>query len=249
MDRDELARKLNALFPPLSLPGKTKPPESTRRMLNNSEFMGKIAAIAPLPFSKWTDTQVTLLPETVLAESLDGRTRDAIENRWHPLHTAEYIQLKGFFCNVMLRYLGDNIDMVHHVETRPPFLDHHLTEYANGIPPSLKIKGSPSDGSATEKYVLREAVAPFVTNEIYTRAKKPYIGPSNFLANGPFHHLILRLVTRENVEALGFVDWDETEEHVRKAFQDRDPWSLRIAIRVSQFVVLSQRFGVAKATP
>jgi asparagine synthase (glutamine-hydrolysing) len=51
------------------------------------------------------------------------------------------------------------------------------------------------------------------------------------------------------VDALGFVDWEETQEHVRKAFQDKDPWSLRAAFSVCQFVVLSQRFGVARATP
>jgi asparagine synthase (glutamine-hydrolysing) len=137
--------------------------------------------------------------------------------------------------------------MVHHVETRPPFLDHLLAEYANGLPPSLKIKVL-SDGSLKEKYILREAVQPFVTEEIYARQKKPYIGPTNFQENGPLHKLFLRLTSRENVDALGFVDYEETQENVRKAFQDKDHWSLRAAFTVCQLVVLSQRFGVAKAT-
>lgn len=169
-------------------------------------------------------------------------------NRWHPLHTAEYLWTKAFFCNLLLRYLGDNIDMVHHVETRPPFLDHHLSEYANNIPPSLKIKYSSSDGSFTEKYVLREAVRPFITDEIYKRTKKPYIGPTTFQEDGPLHRLFCRLTSRENVDALGFVDWEKTQEIVRKAFQEKDPWAFRVAFSVCQFVVLSQRFGVARAS-
>ncbi|KAJ5774430.1 hypothetical protein N7457_009326 [Penicillium paradoxum] len=222
---------------------------STRRMLNDTSILSKSIKFGRLPFAKWTDIHAATLPETSRAESLDGRVRDAIANRWHPLHTAEYLFTKGVFCNMLLRYLGDNIDMVHHVETRPPFLDHHLTEYANSLPPSLKIKASLPDGGLTEKYVLREAVRPFVTDEIYKRRKKPYLGPTVFQENGPLHQLVLRLTSQENVEALGFIKWDETRDHVRKAFQDSDAWSLRIAFSVCQLVVLSQRFGVAKATP
>jgi asparagine synthase (glutamine-hydrolysing) len=247
----ELAKNLKRVYATMAMdiPFKiNRAPESTRRMLNNTSILTFLASVGRMPFAKWTDRYTATAPETAQAETLDGRVRDAIVNRWHPLHTAEYLFTKGFFSNLLLRYLGDNIDMVHHVETRPPFLDHHLTEYANGLPPSLKIKVSSSDGSLTEKYILREAVHPFVTEEIYTRQKKPYIGPTRFQENGPLHQLFLRLASRENVDALGFVDWEETQENVRKAFVDKDSWSLRAAFSVCQFVVLSQRFGVARAT-
>jgi asparagine synthase (glutamine-hydrolysing) len=222
--------------------------ESTQRMLNNTSMLSLIATVGRLPFAAWTERYTTTFPETAQAESLDGRVRDAIAHRWHPLHTSEYLFTKGFFCNFLLRYLGDNIDMVHHVETRPPFLDHHLTEYANNLPPSLKIKFSMEDGSLTEKYILREAVKPFVTEEIYERPKKPYLGPTKFSENGPLHRLVLRLTSQENVDALGFVDWEKTQEIVKKAFQNQDLWSLRAAFSVCQFVVLSQRFKVARAS-
>ncbi|KAJ6091736.1 hypothetical protein N7467_003705 [Penicillium canescens] len=247
----ELAKGLKRVYATMAMDipfNINRAPESTRRMLNNTSILTFLASVGRMPFAKWTDIYTVTAPETAQAETLDGRVRDAIANRWHPLHTAEYLFTKGFFSNLLLRYLGDNIDMVHHVETRPPFLDHHLTEYANGLPPSLKIKVSSSDGSLTEKYILREAVHPFVTEEIYTRQKKPYIGPTRFQENGPLHQLFLRLTSRENVDALGFVDWEETQENVRKAFVDKDSWSLRAAFSVCQFVVLSQRFGVARAT-
>ncbi|CAI7660554.1 unnamed protein product [Penicillium glandicola] len=222
-------------------------PESTNRMLNNTSVLNLLASAGGMPFAKWTDMYTATSPATAQVESLDGRVRDSIAHRWHPLHTSEYLFTKGCFSNLMLRYLGDNIDMVHHVETRPPFLDHYLTEYVNTLPPSLKIKFSSTDGSLTEKFILREAVRPFITEEIYTRKKKPYLGPTKFQEDGPLHQLILRLASRENVDALGFVDWEKTQEHVRKAFQDKDSLSLRAAFSVCQFVVLSQRFGVARA--
>ncbi|KAJ5964889.1 uncharacterized protein N7479_004765 [Penicillium vulpinum] len=246
----ELANRLKLNLRTLAIPADEKGvPESTRRMLNNTSILNFIETLGRMPFAEWTDIHAVTSPYTAAAESLDGRVRDAMLNRWHPLHTAEYLFIKGCLCNLLLRYLGDNIDMVHNVETRPPFLDHHLTEYVNGLPPGLKIKISSPDGPVTEKFILREAVHPFVTEEIYTRQKKSYLGPTRFQENGPLHKLVLRLTSRENVDALGFVDWEETQEHVRKAFQDKISWSLRVALSVCQFVVLSQRFGVTRATP
>lgn len=217
-------------------------------MLNNISVLTKLALVSRLPFAPWTEIFAATHPETAQVEGLDGRVRDLIINRWHPLHTAEYILTKGLFPNLLLRYLGDNVDMVHHVETRPPFLDHHLTSYVNSLPPSLKIKCSMPDKSLTEKYILREAVRPFVTDEIYKRPKKPYIGPAKFPENGPLHQLFMRLISQENVEALGFLDWSATEKLVSKAFKDQNPLSFRAAFQICQIVVISQRFGVAKAS-
>lgn len=228
---------------------KRKLPESARRMLNNTTMFSRTLLLGALPFAQWTNAYTATAPETGIMESLDGRTRYAIANRWHPLHAAEYIWTTGYFRTFLLRYLGDNVDMVHHVETRPPFLDHHLTEYANGLPPSVKIKYSPTNKTVVEKHVLREAVRPFVTDEIYKRKKKPYLGPTRFQENGPLHQLIGRLTSQENIEALGFVDWQRTKEHVHKAFVEKNGISLRYAMMAAQFVVLSQRFGVKRATP
>ncbi|KAL4890992.1 hypothetical protein BDV59DRAFT_209333 [Aspergillus ambiguus] len=224
------------------------PPVSAQRMLNNTTMLSACLLLGALPFAKWTDAYSATAPEIAMLESLDGRTRDAIAKRWHPLHTAQYIWTKGYFRTLLLRYLGDNVDMVHHVETRPPFLDHRLTEYANGLPPSLKVKYSASDKTIVEKHVLREAVRPFVTDEIYTRKKKPFMGPSQFKENGPLHQLINRLTSRDNVEALGFVDPEQVNVHVRKAFVEKNPISLRYAMLVAQFIVLSKRFCVKRAT-
>lgn len=246
----ELAQKLTTSIPTAAdFLNIKRAPASTQRMLNHTSILTVLSSLGSLPFAEWTNIYTTSLPETAQVESLDGQVREAIMNRWHPLHTAEYVFTKGVFSNLLLRYLGDNIDMVHHVETRPPFLDHHLTEYANGLPPSLKIKCSLEDGSTTEKYILREAVRPFITDEIYTRTKKPYLGPTKFPENGPLHQLFLRLTSRENIDALGFVNWEGTREHIRKAFEDKDMMSFRTAFAICQLVVLSQRFGVAQATP
>ena len=51
------------------------------------------------------------------------------------------------------------------------------------------------------------AARPFVTDEIYKKRKHPYSAPLQYAVDGPLHQLMKRLVTRENIEELGFMDW------------------------------------------
>lgn len=224
--------------------------DSTVRMLNNTNQGLRQSALTPLDFAAWAvKAYPDVNQETVIAESFNGQVRDAMANKWHPLHTAEYVWTKSTFPNILLRYIGDNVDMVHHVESRVPFLDHHVTEYANNIPPSLKIKYDPVEKKFNEKYILKQAMRPFITDEIYKRKKHPFIGPSQFKQGGPLHKVLARLVTKENVEQLGFLSWDKTKGLLDKAFVDKDRFAVRKAICVAQFVALGQRFGVKRAEP
>ncbi|KKY19459.1 putative asparagine synthase [Diplodia seriata] len=157
-----------------------------------------------------------------VAHNVDGRTRELIMDKWHPLHSAI-------------------------LEARTPFLDHRLTEYVNGLPPSVKVRWDKKEQGFVEKWILREASKPFITTELYERKKHPYSAPTLFPENGPLHKLFSRLICRENVEELGFVDWNKTKDLVREAFVQKNPSAVRAAISVGQWVVLGRRFGVKKA--
>lgn len=224
-------------------------PESTRRMLNYVRFPNSISAAGNLPFAPWTNQYRTDSPATALAESLNARALDAIGSKWHPMHASAYASIKTFVQSMILRYLADNVDMAHNIESRMPFYDHHLTEYVNGLPPSLKMKYDQKEQDFREKHILREAVKPFVTEEIYNRRKKPFLGPNRFPEDGPIHRVLKRLLTWENVDRLGFIEWDQVTVLLDKAFKEKDSPSFRTALLVAQFVILSQRFNVPKAQP
>lgn len=229
--------------------GNDDTPESARRMLNFTKFPALVRSAAQLPFSPWVDHNMKTTPGEALAEHIYGRTQGAVTSKWHPLHTSLYTWIKTLFPSFLLRYVGDNIDAAHQIESRPAFLDHRLTEYANGLPPSLKMKYNPQAREFNEKYILREAVKPFVPEELYRRRKHPFLGPSRFQENGPLHQWVKALLTPENVDALGFLDWNQLSALLDKAFKERDPIALRPALLSAQFVVLSQRFHVPKAQP
>ncbi len=82
-----------------------------------------------------------------------------------------YLWSKTTLPNYILSNLGDRMEMAHSVEGRLPFLDHHLVEEVARMPVTMKINGM------TEKYVLREAARPVLTDTVYRRQKHPFLSP------------------------------------------------------------------------
>ena len=76
----------------------------------------------------------------------------------------------------LLTTLADRMEMAHSVEGRVPFLDHHVAEYAAGLPLRHKIRMEPGQ-PPREKNVLREAVRDYVLPEVYDRQKHPFMSP------------------------------------------------------------------------
>ncbi|MDF2179432.1 asparagine synthase (glutamine-hydrolyzing) [Aliiglaciecola sp. CAU 1673] len=106
-------------------------------------------------------------PGTAIAAKLDD---SYLEGR-HPLDKAQYVWIKTMLEGQILTWGGDRVDMANSMEARPPFLDHHLAEFAATIPPQLRIKGS------KEKHVLREAMKGLLPTVLYERQKFAFMAP------------------------------------------------------------------------
>ncbi|KAI1336734.1 asparagine synthase [Xylariaceae sp. FL0016] len=200
-------------------------------------------------------------------ESWSAEAQENIKHKWHPLHTALYTWNKSHLANFILTCLGDRCEMAHSIEGRPPFLDHHLAELVGTMPPSVKMHygidaSGPQTGSSRwwnqaedagaskfwEKWILREAAKPFITEELYRRRKHPYSAPLSWPKGGPLHRLFTRILSKENVEAVGFLDWAVIQESLNKGFGDEaNAAAMRRCQVAGSFVTISQRFGVAKA--
>ena len=88
-----------------------------------------------------------------------------------PVHQSLYLWSKTVLPNYILMILGDRMEMAHSVEGRVPFLDHHVVELIRSMPVRQKIRGM------TEKYVLRQAARPVITDTVYRRQKHPFLSP------------------------------------------------------------------------
>ncbi|KAH7000829.1 asparagine synthase [Macrophomina phaseolina] len=219
------------------------------RMLNHIPSSKAFGLPGSDAFSPWTSCYGDCNPLDNLAYEFDGCARDRIKSKWHSLHSGLYLCQKALLPSILLTNLGDRTEMAHSLEARTPFLDHHLTEYVNGLPPSLKIKWDSSSKSFIEKWVLREAMKPFITDEMYRRTKHPYSAPRAFSVGGPMHKLLSRLITKETIEKLGFVEWPQVEIKWQKAFHQQDDLVMNELFVLAQWVVISQRFGVKTAKP
>jgi hypothetical protein len=48
----------------------------------------------------------------------------------------QYVTAKTLLAQVLLNHIGgERTEMAHSVESRPAFLDHHVVEYINSLPP------------------------------------------------------------------------------------------------------------------
>ncbi|KAJ7622565.1 putative asparagine synthase [Mycena polygramma] len=201
-----------------------------------------------------------------IAESIDPRVRNkAISGQWHSLNVASYVTAKTILQQVILNSMGERMEMAHSVEARPPFLDHHLVEYINTLPPSLKVHPVPGDGPGmwtfTDKWVLRQAVKPYVTEELFLRKKLSYNAPPSRRADGdsdlvPLQIHLKKRITQENIKRLGFLDWAYVEDLLTTYLADPifpADGSLdtraQILMYALSFVVLQERFEVPTWVP
>ena len=76
--------------------------------------------------------------------------------------------VRNHAASLVLTTLADRMEMAHSVEGRVPFLDHHVAEYAAGLPLKHKIRMEPGQ-PLREKNVLREAVRDYVLPEAVMR--------------------------------------------------------------------------------
>lgn len=162
----------SAYYKSVGADGANRGPSIPRRMLNDITTVSSMAAFsAETLFADWTREYGACDPQLTIVNSVDGLVRDEMMEKWHPLHTALYVWQKGHLSNIFLSCLGDRTEMAHSIEARTPFLDHHLTEYVNGLPPSVKIRWNAEEKRFVEKWILREASRPFITDELYKRKK------------------------------------------------------------------------------
>ena len=72
----------------------------------------------------------------------------------------------------------DQMSMAASIESRVPFLDHHLVEFAAALPPRMKLRGF------STKWILREAVKSLLPAEILTRKKMGFPVPFGLWMRG-----------------------------------------------------------------
>jgi asparagine synthase (glutamine-hydrolysing) len=90
---------------------------------------------------------------------------------FEPLGKAQYLEIATLLSGYLLSSQGDRMLMGNSVEGRFPFLDHNVMEFANALPPEVKLR------VLDEKHVLKRAARDLVPEAILKRSKQPYRAP------------------------------------------------------------------------
>jgi asparagine synthase (glutamine-hydrolysing) len=122
--------------------------------------------------------------------------------RWLPLGRDQYVEAHTLMSGYLLSSQGDRMAMAHSVEGRFPYLDHRVIEFANRLPPRLKLRG------LTEKYILKKAAAAWVPEAVRARAKQPYRAPDSqsFFEGGRPAGYVAELFSPARIAAAGYFD-------------------------------------------
>ena len=158
--------------------------EKTGRMQTANELLRRLGANEPLFWGGVVVYDETSKPR-VLSERMrrEWGERSSLEvvrpllehiERERPdsdfLARMTYLELKLRLPELLLMRV-DKITMATSVEARVPFLDHHLVEYAMGVPRSLKVEGR------SGKHILKRALEDVLPHDLLYSPKRGFGAP------------------------------------------------------------------------
>ena len=116
--------------------------------------------------------------------------------------------LKTYLHELLMKQ--DQMSMAASLESRVPFLDHKLVEFATRLPEAMKLRGW------TTKYVLRKAMRGVLPPEILTRKKMGFPVPVGSWFRGAFRRVIDDYVLSERALERGVFNPDYVRELVAR---------------------------------
>src|SRR5213078_3497087 len=112
-----------------------------------------------------------------------------------------YLELKLRLPELLLMRV-DKITMATSVEARVPFLDHHLIEYAMGLPRNIKVKGN------TGKHILKRALESILPKDLLYKPKRGFGAPTREWFRGTEGRDLIQQLMNSPIRARNFFDYD-----------------------------------------
>jgi asparagine synthase (glutamine-hydrolysing) len=116
--------------------------------------------------------------------------------------------LKTYLHELLMKQ--DQMSMAASIESRVPFLDHKLVEFAARLPVNMKLRG------LTTKYILRKSMAGRLPKEILTRRKMGFPVPIGSWLRGQFSHVVDEYVLNSRALDRGVFNSDFVRELVAR---------------------------------
>lgn len=162
------------------------------------------------------------------AERIGGSSPYANLHHWLDQAGAEslldrllYVDIRSYLHELLMKQ--DQMSMAASIESRVPFLDHKLVEFAARLPEKMKLRGHDT------KWILRKAMHGILPPEILDRPKMGFPVPLGAWLRGPFRHMADEYILSErslrrgifNAKALRHLvaAHDAGEDHTARLFR------------------------------
>lgn len=102
----------------------------------------------------------------------------------------------------------DTLSMAHSLESRVPFLDNELIDYASTIPIRRLVKGD------DPKYLLKRSLKPVLPPGTTERRKGYFSLPYGMWLRNELRNWVSNALSRERIESLGYFSYEKVQEIV-----------------------------------
>jgi asparagine synthase (glutamine-hydrolysing) len=127
-----------------------------------------------------------------------------------------YVDVKTFLPELNLTY-ADKLSSAASVETRVPFLDNELIEFAASLPPRLKLRG------LNGKYILKKAMEGILPNSLIYRRKAGFGAPIRTWLRRDLREMVDDLLSESAIRRRGYFEAAAIRQLVerdRSGFED-----------------------------
>jgi asparagine synthase (glutamine-hydrolysing) len=132
-----------------------------------------------------------------------------------------YLELKLRLPELLLMRV-DKITMATSVEARVPFLDHHLIEYAMGLPRELKVKGR------TGKHILKRALESVLPADVLYQPKRGFGAPVREWFRGPEGESLIQQLMNSSIRERNFFNYDFIRHLADEHRREQRDWSANL---------------------
>ena len=187
-----------------------------KRLIDNRDIQKVFAPIADDIKDVWT--------RDIFANVF--KTPSTLQTPEEYINHSLYFEAKTFLHGILV--VEDKLSMAHSLETRVPFLDNDLVDFAQQVPVNMKLKNLDKVTRMDEneigkmhktndgKVILRKAMSPYIPEDIHQAVKQGFSSPDNSWFKGESIEFVKEKLLNSDAHIYKYMDRKAVEKLVNE---------------------------------